>query len=199
MERSPPTGGVCADVARRALTVADALEVLGRLAAADISAWVDGGWGVDALVGEQTRLHDDLDVVVARADLARVARAFRGWERVEREWWPARFVLHDRGGRQVDFHPVRLDERGDGWQTLPDGSLGRYPRAGLAGRGTIAGHSVRCTSAELQLAHHMYPDPDDVDWHDVHLLARRFGLRVPERYRSRPGFVDARRPFTHLP
>ena len=27
-------------------------------------AVLDGGWGVDALVGSQTRLHDDLDLVV---------------------------------------------------------------------------------------------------------------------------------------
>lgn len=36
-----------------------------RLEAAGVELWVDGGWAVDALLGEQTRDHDDLDVVVA--------------------------------------------------------------------------------------------------------------------------------------
>jgi lincosamide nucleotidyltransferase A/C/D/E len=30
-----------------------------------IEVWIDGGWGVDALVGRQTRPHEDLDLVVA--------------------------------------------------------------------------------------------------------------------------------------
>lgn len=26
--------------------------------------WLDGGWGVDALLGRQTRPHDDMDIVI---------------------------------------------------------------------------------------------------------------------------------------
>jgi hypothetical protein len=33
------------------MTATDVLEVLGRLEAAGLAVWVDGGWGVDALVG----------------------------------------------------------------------------------------------------------------------------------------------------
>ena len=29
---------------------------------------IDGGWGVDALLGRQTRLHEDLDLVIRRQD-----------------------------------------------------------------------------------------------------------------------------------
>lgn len=32
-----------------------------RLLDAGIPIWLDGGWGVDALLEEQTRIHDDLD------------------------------------------------------------------------------------------------------------------------------------------
>ena len=34
----------------------DVVQILDRLAACGIEAWVDGGWGVDALLGDQTRL-----------------------------------------------------------------------------------------------------------------------------------------------
>ena len=30
----------------------------------DIKVWIDGGWGVDALLGECTREHQDLDIIV---------------------------------------------------------------------------------------------------------------------------------------
>jgi hypothetical protein len=54
---------------------AEVIEVLEVLGAAEIPVWLDGGWGIDALVGEQTRAHDDLDLVVARPDCARAQDA----------------------------------------------------------------------------------------------------------------------------
>jgi lincosamide nucleotidyltransferase A/C/D/E len=38
--------------------------VLADLTEAGCSVWVAGGWGVDALVGRQTRLHRDLDLAL---------------------------------------------------------------------------------------------------------------------------------------
>ena len=38
------------------------LAVVGLLEADGIDVWLDGGWGVDALLGQQTREHDDLDL-----------------------------------------------------------------------------------------------------------------------------------------
>jgi lincosamide nucleotidyltransferase A/C/D/E len=46
------------------MTAADVVEILGWLRAASADVWLDGGWGVDALVGEQTREHKDLDLIV---------------------------------------------------------------------------------------------------------------------------------------
>ncbi len=43
----------------------DVLQIITWLETAGIPIWLDGGWGVDALVGRQTRPHDDLDVVIA--------------------------------------------------------------------------------------------------------------------------------------
>ena len=38
-----------------------------------VRVWVDGGWGVDALLGEQTRPHKDFDALVPLEDLGRLA------------------------------------------------------------------------------------------------------------------------------
>ncbi|MFL5939492.1 MAG: nucleotidyltransferase domain-containing protein, partial [Gaiellaceae bacterium] len=84
----------------------DVLDVLRRLDAAGLAWWIDGGWGVDALLGEETRPHDDLDLIVRREDLDRARALLPEFVRVEDDWWPARYVLRDASGRQIDFHPV---------------------------------------------------------------------------------------------
>jgi lincosamide nucleotidyltransferase A/C/D/E len=177
------------------LRTRDVLEALERLDAAGIEWWIDGGWGVDALLGEETRPHDDLDLVVPRDYVGRLPALFPEFTRAEEEWWPARFVLHDGSGRKIDFHPLRFDERGDGWQELPDGSRDRYPAADLRGRGRIGTRAVRCITPELQLTHHHYAvgSPDDIDWDDVRVLCERFDLAVPPAYAERPGFVEPKR------
>ena len=42
----------------------DVVALLRLLAEHRIDVWVDGGWGVDALLGEQTRPHSDVDIAV---------------------------------------------------------------------------------------------------------------------------------------
>lgn len=175
------------------MTGADVRSVLDRLDAAGIVWWVDGGWGIDALLGEETRPHDDLDLVVARADLPRVQEALREFRHVADEWWPARFVLRDDRGRQVDLHPLVFDEHGDGWQELPNGGRGRYPRDELRAIGRIGGREVRCISAALQVRFHDYADPDDIDWDDLRVLCERFGLDSPPAYARRPRYLDPKR------
>ncbi len=51
------------------MTSDDVREILERLAGGDMVVWVEGGWGVDALLGEQTRPHDDLDLGVRLEDV----------------------------------------------------------------------------------------------------------------------------------
>jgi lincosamide nucleotidyltransferase A/C/D/E len=55
------------------MTAEDALEILGWLSAADVDVWLLGGWGVDALVGEQTRDHKDLDLMVRDEHVSRMS------------------------------------------------------------------------------------------------------------------------------
>jgi lincosamide nucleotidyltransferase A/C/D/E len=114
------------------MTADDAVDVLDRLEAAGVEVWVDGGWGVDALLGVETRPHGDLDVVVRQEQLAaaRVALAAAGFSHAadEAPGLPARLVLRDPEGRQVDVHPVEFDEAGDGDRISAMASLGSIPR-----------------------------------------------------------------------
>lgn len=94
-----------------------------RLDKRDVRSWVDGGWGVDALVGQQTRPHDDLDLVIELADSDRAAAALSelGYTLYE-DARPTKFVLRDERDRRVDFHTVTFDAEGGGVQVLQDGS-----------------------------------------------------------------------------
>jgi lincosamide nucleotidyltransferase A/C/D/E len=167
--------------------------VLGRLRAAGVDFWVEGGWGVDALLGEQTRAHDDLDLGVRLEDVDRICAALPEFERSDADW-PTSFVLRDRAGRKLDCHPLSFDEGGDGWQASASGEAAyRWPREGLQARGRIGGVEVPCISPELQLRWHVYPEFDDVDWQDVQRLCQRFELEIPSACRERPGRVAAKR------
>ena len=167
----------------------DVGEILDRLAVCGIEVWVDGGWGVDALLGEQTRVHDDLDLVIARCDCPAAQDALEplGFEHAAdiEPGLPARFALRDPSDRRVDFHPVVFDESGNGWQELPDGSWGLYSAEGLRGVGTIAERRVPCLTPDLQVRHHLGYQPDADDQHDMRRLAERFQLELPSPYGKR--------------
>src|SRR5918992_4742485 len=119
------------------------LSVVANLQQAGMRVWLDGGWGVDALVGEQTREHDDLDCVIALSDvpIARDALAALGFA-VSLDELPTRFVVRDRCDHRVDFHTVIFDDTGGATQQLQDGTFAPHPAQGFAGSGYVAGVRV---------------------------------------------------------
>jgi lincosamide nucleotidyltransferase A/C/D/E len=159
----------------------EVLSVLAALQAGDLRVWVDGGWGVDALLGEVTRPHDDVDLVVELGALPHVIKCLSdlGFS-VTADLSPVRVVTRSPGGRQVDLHPVTFDEGGTGWQrgASPNGSDCSYPAEGFT-LGWILDVEVPCLSAELQLEHHRGYLPRDRDRHDMARLTARFGLEPP--------------------
>jgi GrpB-like predicted nucleotidyltransferase (UPF0157 family) len=179
------------------VTSGDVLELVDRLDAAGIEWWVDGGWGVDALLGYETRPHDDLDLAVPAEALGRLGEAFPEFEHVQAHQLPSAYVLEDAQGRQLDFHPLDFDEEGNGLQPQQEGPPAVWPRAALEGHGVIAGREVRCTSPEFQVEAHLYGGYDDVDWAAVRALCERFDLPVPEG--GPPGFIHERRSVRAAP
>jgi lincosamide nucleotidyltransferase A/C/D/E len=144
--------------------------VLDTLATAGCVAWIGGGWGVDALVGRQTRQHRDLDLAIPADHQPRALRALgRLGYVIETDWRPVRVeVVAARRGR-VDLHPLTFDEAGDGHQAGLDGGSFHYPRDCFT-TGTIAGRAVNCLSVDQQLHFHRGYDPRDIDLADLALL-----------------------------
>lgn len=164
-------------------------DVLDRFDRAGLWYCIEGGWGVDALLGEQTRQHRDLDLGVRLEDVDSICTVLAEFERDDSEW-PSSVILEDPAGRRVDAHPLTFDEAGEGWQANRSGEPYRWPREHLDARGLIGDREVRCITPELQLRWHRHDGFDDVDWEDMTALARRFGLA---EVGPRPGFISARR------
>src|SRR5512146_249154 len=98
------------------MQASDVLAVVGLLDSSDIEAWVDGGWGVDALLGRQTRPHGDLDIAIQHKDVPKLrdvlyARGYRDVPRDDTKEW--NFVLGDDEGHEVDVHSYTLGSKGE--------------------------------------------------------------------------------------
>jgi lincosamide nucleotidyltransferase A/C/D/E len=161
----------------------DVVEILDCLGVAGVRVWLDGGWGVDALIGRQTRGHDDLDLVIplGESDLARRAFTVLGFELIEDESTLC-FVACDADDRRVDVHTVAFDSEGGALQRQEDGSLWRYPSEGFSGLGRVDGREMACLSAEVQVLCHLNYEPDKTDRRDMELLARSRGMTLPRPY-----------------
>lgn len=175
----------------------EAISIHKRLIEQGIKVWLTGGWGIDALLGEQTRPHKDLDVIVLVDDVARLRELMGRDEYVLKELWSENrwvvdaqgtetataFVLHDSQGRELDVHAMRLDDRGDGvpaWEA--EGFA--LTRHDLAGEGVIGGVPVRCLSPEMQVRCHTGYELPDEQLRDLEVLNEKFGVEHPSLARG---------------
>ena len=173
---------------RRHIDAEEVVELLVLLTVAGVAVWVDGGWGVDALLGEQTRPHGDLDIAVPTRDFARTHAVLADHSFVVvRDDGPYNHVLGDDVGRLVDVHAFDDSTTvlgADGIERHGPNGLA-YEAGGFTGLGRIDGRPVRCMSAAFQMRSHTGYPVDDNDWHDIANLHRRFGLPIPEDYAER--------------
>lgn len=160
------------------------ISLCGAFEGAGLSFWIDGGWGVDALLGEQTRPHSDLDLAVRFSDLLRfeqvlVPLGFRPViEPLQRAWNPV--FVHPKNG-SVDLHGFVLNANGEGVLGAPDENS-MYPAGALEGVGQVGPMRVRCIAAPIVLYFRNGFEPRAVDHHDVDALCRRFDLKRPSRF-----------------
>jgi lincosamide nucleotidyltransferase A/C/D/E len=166
------------------MNAADVISLYTELESLSIPIWVDGGWGVDALLGEQTRPHKDLDIAIQQRDIPRLRALLeaRGYKEIKiEEARPCNFVLGDENGREIDVHVIVLDNDGNGIYGPPENRQ-LYPSASLSGMGVIQGQKVRCISAEWAMKFHSGYELKAKDFADVSALCRKFGLALPEEY-----------------
>lgn len=162
------------------------LYILDLLTTMGVQVWLDGGWGVDALLGRITRSHDDLDLVFALDDLAGVVEMLIGNGFSVEEEEPGRVVLVHVDHGRIDLHPVTFDADGNGVQVQPAELPVVYRSDGFVS-GWILGRKVACISADIQLFARLGHDRSEKHRRDVVALCSSFGLQVPEEWQEYPG------------
>jgi lincosamide nucleotidyltransferase A/C/D/E len=161
------------------VTAQDAIELIGLIESAGIEVYVDGGWGVDALLGRQTRRHLDLDIALPFRDipLLRCLLVVAGFVQLPTDdTWEHNFVVQDDRLRRLDVHSYILDSSGinlgglayEGWQ--------------LAGTGSIGGRHVCCIAVDAMIEFHLGYEPDRDDYADVLALCNAFERPLPSEY-----------------
>ncbi len=163
------------------------LALLALLGGRGIPTWIDGGWCVDALLGRQTRAHDDLDLAVAREDVERLCAAlaeagYAPWDdgTAGSRCPDGLEYLVDERGHQVDVHRVRFTPDGDGVHRMANGEDWIYPARAFAGRGRVLGREVACLAADVMLVCHTTGYALDAAHRaDAAALADAFALPLP--------------------
>ncbi len=158
----------------------DALVLCAMLARNNVRYWLIGGWGVDALLGRETRTHKDLDILILLEDLPKLHNVLGSGDFREKLIWeescwlgdegtrsPSAFVSVDGHGRELDVHVIGLGADG-GISQYYDNPWAFPPSVFAAG--IIAGTAVPCVSVETQLAMHAGYEIPDAQQRDLKLL-----------------------------
>jgi lincosamide nucleotidyltransferase A/C/D/E len=163
------------------MTSSELVELLQLFESAKIPVWLDGGWGVDALLQTQTRTHKDIDIVLRVADVSKLRELLEVRGFTVREGKPPNsFVLANGVGLEVDVHAVTFDDDGNGVYRMQNGEDWIFPAEGFSGRGLIGGMSVCCLSPTTQVLCHAHGYvPTEKDFRDMELLEDRFHVELP--------------------
>ena len=167
----------------------DVINIYKRLSNNDIQLWLNGGWGIDALLGEQTRNHKDLDVLVRFDDVIRMrellSRDGYGLKEIwsENRWVKdvvgvevaTAFVLQDSSQHEIDVHAFCFDDSGNGIPAWDDTEGFVFRKQDMAGEGRVAGIVIPCISFEMQLRCHAGYALPEKQVKDLELLHKKFG------------------------
>jgi len=160
----------------------DAVEIITYAEDNGINIWLDGGWGVDALLGEETRVHNDIDLFVEESNSKKIIELLKEKcfsEVTETFTTLSHTVWKDTKGRIVDLHIFNYNEQG---YLIFEGET--YPSNVFSGIGKIGDKTVKCIDAENQVLFHQGYEHDENDMHDVMLLCGRFDIPVPNEYKQ---------------
>ncbi len=144
-----------------------------------ITVWIDGGWGVDALLGEWTREHQDLDIMISWEDSAILTAALYQHDFVDiytDDRKDRNFVMGHPSHGRIDFHVIELTEGGAVYG--PGDIDWVIAESELNAVGSIGGRAVRCLSVDYQVRSHAGYTLQDTDFADLRALHERYGVKL---------------------
>ena len=149
------------------MPASDVLRILSALDLEGVQYWLAGGWGIEALLGFESREHSDLDLVFEdlASALPAIIRAMAtvgyAWTSTDQGavWTPYRSTFEDTCGRHVEALGIDWYVFEAAWSLLrptpePPGAIPQQRKDRCFGKGTLAGREVPCLSLEAQLLFH---------------------------------------------
>ena len=130
----------------------DIMTVIDILENAEITYWIDGGWGVDILAGKQTRDHRDIDINFDSRYTEKLLH-----------------ILFEYG--YLDIHPFVLHEDGTAKQASLEGDWYQFDKD-LFGSSVFEGRTIPCISVKGQKLFYSGYELRDKDRHDILILER---------------------------
>ena len=164
------------------ITEDSVVDILIKAESAGACVLVAGGWGVDALLGRQTRPHDDFDIFVEKKDEKILTEIFRssGYRETIKHS-DDNTAWQNSDDELIDFHLYEFAEEG-----LMRHDNVCFPADIFNGRGTIGGVAVRCMTAESQVSYRHGYELREKDIQDVLLICETFEIQVPEGFKKEP-------------
>lgn len=148
-------------------TKENVMGVLSLLDSLKIKYWVDGGWGVDILLGKQNREHRDIDVDFdgEYTELLLDTLKRTGYE-ITTDWSPSRIELYHPELGFIDIHPLLISEDGSAKQAGLNDDWYEF-KAEWFSSAVFEGRTIPCISAEAQRLFHSGYELREVDKIDM--------------------------------
>ena len=162
------------------VNITDVKQILQFAIDAEIKVFLDGGWGVDALLGYQSRAHNDIDIFVEKNDYQNFIEIMKanGFYEIKMEYTTLNHtVWEDLKNRIIDLHCFEYTDEGE---ILYDGDC--FPVETFSGKGRIEEIEVSCIEPYSQVMFHLGYEFDENDAHDVKLLCETLHIEIPNEY-----------------
>lgn len=160
------------------VTKKDAEKIIGMFEDAGVSIFIDGGWGVDALLGYESRKHNDIDIFIEAVNENNTFDILRGngYHEIAMDYTTScHSVWQDGKGRIIDLHIFSYDINRN---LIFEGE--KYPADVFSGSGKIGNREVICITPGYQVQFHLGYNQDENDIKDVLLLCKTFNLEIPQ-------------------
>ena len=155
----------------------DAVEIISVFENAGIKVFIDGGWGIDALLGYQSRAHNDIDIFIEsfnKDNVLKILDANEYKEIITDYTTSDHSVWKDKNGRVIDLHLFSYSPNDN---YIFEGE--EYPREVFSGTGKIGNIDVVCIPPEYQVQFHLGYERDVNDIKDVLKICETFNIEIP--------------------
>ena len=151
-------------------TIEDLMTIVSLLENANITFWIDGGWGVDMLAGKQTRNHRDIDIDFDAQHTEKLLKILLeyGYE-IDTDWKPVRIELYSKKYGYLDIHPFILNEDGTSKQADLEGGFYEFEKDFFC-NAIFEGKTIPCISLKGQKIFHSGYELRDKDKQDIAIL-----------------------------